>query len=490
MSSAKSKAWFASLRVRFTALYLTVMAVTLIIFCIMLYQVFVRNHQKEFDAALYNYAVDVSQSISVDFFGDFVFNARAVRANEKFLPFSLGRSFVQIVAPNGQIVTRSTNLENMHLPTYAEDWTAVFRDGYAFRTLRARELENVRQALRGTRYRQVTYLVGGTKPAFILQIAVPMTLFVQETANLLLFFIVGIPVTLILAAASGLFLSHKALEPVREIIKKAALLNPSNLSERLPEPPSEDEIKRLTVTLNSMLGRIEKAFESHENFIADASHQLKTPLAILRGELDVFKSKPRSPEEIDAFVNSASQELTHMSRLLDELLLLAKVEAGAGSLTVRKIRLDEVLLEVVARIKVLAMAKDISIRLNLDDRTEGESSDDFLVDGDSDLLLSMFRNLVDNAIKYSPEHSQVEVRLINESDRVITEIRDYGEPIPPEVEERLFRRYERGNLRRGPSGTGLGLTIARRIAELHRGKVTINQSSRPGKVFRVEMKKN
>ena len=179
-----------------------------------------------------------------------------------------------------------------------------------------------------------------------------------------------------------------------------------------------------------------------------------------------------------------------MSRLLDELLLLAKVEAGAGSLTVRKIRLDEVLLEVVARIEVLAREKEISIRLDLEDPTEGDSADDFLVDGDSDLLLSMFRNLVDNAIKYSPEHSHVEVRLINESDQVTTEIRDFGDPIPPEVAERLFRRYERGNLRRSVSGTGLGLTIARRIAELHRGKITIDQSSPPGKVFRVEMKKN
>lgn len=488
MSFARIKALTASLRVRFTALYLALLAVTLVAFCTILFQVFVRNHQKEFDAALYNHAVDVAQTISVDFFGEFVFSANSLQANEKFLPFSLGRSFMQVVSPDGKIVARSNNLGDMYLPTYSEDWEAVFQAGYAFRTLKPDELSRIRQAQPGTTYRQVTYLVRRGQPAFILQIAVPMTLFVRETRNLLIFFLIGIPTTLLLAAASGLYLSHKALQPVREIVKKAKELNPSNLSERLPEPQSRDEIQHLTVTLNGMLGRIEKAFESHENFIADASHQLKTPLAILRGELDVFKSKPRSAVDVDAFVDSAAQELLHMSRLLDDLLLLAKMDAGAGSLTVQKVRLDEVLLEVVARIEVLARRKKISIKLDLDDRTAGESHDDFLVDGDSDLLLSMFRNLVDNAIKYSPAGSQVEVRLINEQDQVTAKIRDYGEPIPPEVAERLFQRYERGDLR-GVSGTGLGLTIARRIVELHRGKISIQQDDLPGKVFQVDMKK-
>jgi signal transduction histidine kinase len=490
MSFARIKALSASLRVRFTALYLAILAVTLVIFCAILFQVFVRNHQKEFDAALYNHAVDVAHTISVDYFGDFVFNSGAIQSNEKFLPFSLGRSFMQVVSPSSQIVARSNNLGTEHLPTYAEDWEAVFQSGYAFRTLSSAELEKIKQAQPDSSYRQVTYLVRRGQPAFILQIAVPMTLFVRETGSLLIFFFIGIPTTLLLAAASGLYLSHKALQPVREIIKKAEELNPSNLSVRLPEPLSNDEIHKLTVTLNGMLGRIEKAFESHENFIADASHQLKTPLAILRGELDVFRSKTRAPYEVEAFVDSAAQELQHMSRLLDDLLLLARVDAGAGSLSVRKVRLDEVLLETVARIDVLARKKNISIRLDLDDRTAGESQNDFLVEGDSDLLLSMFRNLVDNAIKYSAADSQVEVRLINEEHTVTAQIKDYGEPIAPELAERLFQRYERGNIRMsGVSGTGLGLTIARRIAELHYGKISILQGNSPGKIFQVDMKK-
>lgn len=490
MCFVKIKPFFSSLRMRLTALYLGLLAFILAIFCSVLYQVFVRNHQQEFDFALYNHAVDVSRSITVDFFGDLVFTPNALYSKEKVFPFSLGKSFAQVVSLEGQVINPSENLGAAYLPLYTDDWQEVFRRGSTYRTLHPSEMRSIREALPGESYRLITYMIRRGKPVFMLQIAVPMTLLEREAASLRLFFLIGIPLALLLAGFLGLYLANKALEPVRNIIKKAAELNPSNLSQRLPEPAIEDEIRRLTVTLNGMLGRIEKAFESHENFIADASHQLKTPLAILRGELDVFRSKNRTPAEVEAFTESSSQELLHMSRLLDDLLLLAKIDAGAGSLTMRKLRVDELLVECVARFEVLAKKKSISIRFDLDDQTAGNSEDDFVVDGDSDLLQSMFRNLVDNAVKYSPEASPIEVRVINEAARVVTQIRDFGSPIAPEAAERLFRRYERGNLLVSTvSGTGLGLTIAQRIAELHGGNISILQDNSPGKAFQVEMKK-
>ncbi len=484
MSFARIKP--ASIRARLTVLYLGLMAFTLTVFCTVLYQVFVRNHQQEFDFALYNHAVDVAQSINVDYYGDFSFTPNALLAKEKVFPFSLGKSFVQVLSLDGRF------LGGNRLPLYTEDWQTAFRKGVSYRTLNSSDLQELRRTGPGEKYRQITYLVrNGANPISLLQIAVPTEMLERESKYLLLFFFIGIPTTLVLAGVAGLYLANLALEPIREIVQKAKKLNPSNLSERLPEPDTEDEVKRLTVTLNELLGRIERAFQSHENFIADASHQLKTPLAIVRGELDVFRSKERGPEEVRAFIDSAGQELLHMSRLLDDLLLLTKIDAGAGSFTVRDVRLDEVLLEATARFEVLAQKKNISIRFNLEDRTEGDSKDDFVVQGDSDLLQSMFRNLVDNAIKYSPEGTHVEVRVINEADRVVTLIKDQGEAIPPELAERIFRRHERGNLlMSGASGAGLGLTIAKRIAELHNGNISILQDNSPGKSFQVEMKKN
>jgi signal transduction histidine kinase len=474
------------------------MALTLGIFCAVLFQLFVRNHQQEFDFALYNHAVDVAQSITVDFYGEFVFTPDALLARQKAFPFSLGKSFAQIVSPEGQVVGASNNLGGTYLPIDPLDWQSIYlRRTYITRTLTPFDLRNVKAAQPGENYRQIMYMVRRGKPLFILQIAVPLTLLDREKTELLKFFLVGIPLALFLAGLFGLYLAGNALKPVREIIKKASLLNPSNLRERLPEPGTEDEIGMMTLTLNDFLARIERAFESHEHFIADASHQLKTPLAILRGELDVFRSKERSPAEVTAFVDSAGQELLHLSRLLDDLLTLSKIEAGAGGLILRKVRLDEVLLETVSRFENIAQKKGISIRFDLDDRAEEENqrdnqpADDFLVEGDPDLLLSMFRNLVDNAIKYSPDGSPVEVRLVNEKHTVTAHIKDYGESISPELSERLFQRYERGNIRvGGVSGTGLGLTIAKRIAEMHQGKIMILHDNPPGKSFSVEMKKN
>ncbi|MGZ3705678.1 MAG: sensor histidine kinase [Bdellovibrionota bacterium] len=478
-----------SIRARLTGLYLALLAITLGIFCAILYQVFVRNHQQEFDYALYNHGVDVAQSFSVDFSGEYNFNQNALIAREKVFPFSLGKSFVQIVSLEGVVVYRSPNLGNKYLPLSTSEWQAAFDRGFVYRTLPAAEMNEIARG--SDDYRQITYLAHTeSKPLFILQIAVPMNLLEREADSLLFFFLMGIPITLLLAGVGGLYLANKALEPVRGVILKAEQLNPSNLSERLPEHGTDDEIRQLTVTLNGLLGRIERAFESHEHFIADASHQLKTPLAILRGELDVFRSRPRSAEEMDAFVDSASQELRHMSRLMDDLLLLAKMEAGSGSLTVRDVRLDEILLEIISRFEVLAKKKGVAIKFHLEDLTAGNQEDDFVVKGDPDLLQSMFRNLVDNAIKYSPENSPVEVRVINEAYRVVTQIHDLGPEISPDQAERLFRRYERGNLLVSKvSGTGLGLPIARRIAEMHGGNISILLDNPPGKAFRVEMKK-
>ena len=484
----KAGPFLKSIRARLTGLYLALLSVTLCIFCAILYQVFVRNHQQEFDYALYNHAVDVAQSYSVDFSGEFNLNQNSLIARQKVFPFSLGKSFVQILSLDGSVVYRSPNLGNKHLPISTGEWQTVFDRGFIYHIIRASEIEEITHSKDD--YRQITYLARKGKPLFLLQIAVPMNLLERDANSLLVFFMIGIPITLILAGLGGLYLASKALEPVRRVINKAEQLNPSNLSERLPEHVTDDEIRQLTVTLNGLLGRIERAFESHEHFIADASHQLKTPLAILRGELDVFRSKTRTQEEVNTFAESASQELRHMSRLMDDLLLLAKMEAGSGSLTVRDVRLDEILIDIIARFEILAKKKNVGIKVDLEDLTGGTSGDDFLVKGDPDLLQSMFRNLVDNAIKYSPEGSPVEVRLINEAYRVVTQIHDYGPEISVDQAERLFRRYERGNILVSKvTGTGLGLPIARRIAEMHGGNISILLDRPPGKAFQVEMKK-
>ena len=477
-----------SIRFRLTALFVTILAITLISFCFVLFKVFVKNHQEEFDIALYNHAVDVAKSINVDFYGDLVFNSNIFLNNEKIFPFALGNSFMQIISSRGEVIVRSSNLKNQILPVFSEDWQNVFKSGSAFRTLNP---ESLAPLFKKNSYRLVTYLAKkNSDTRFILQIAVPMTLLYQETNGLLLFFSFAIPLTLILASIGGLYLSGKALFPVRTIIEQMKNLNPSNLSERLPVSDNQDEIQRLTVTLNELLERLQQTFISQERFVADASHQLKTPLAILRGELDVLKSRPRSNAEIKEFLNSATQELAYLSNMVEDLLLLARVDVGSSSLSIHKVRLDELLLDIISRLEFLAKSKNTTIRFDISPSSEEAQETDFEVQGDHDLLQSMFRNLIDNAIKYSPESSPIEVKLEAHPKEIYVFIKDYGLPIPAKDQEKIFDRFFRAeNHHKAIPGTGLGLTIARRIAEAHRGSIKLLQPTNHEKTFVVEIKK-
>jgi signal transduction histidine kinase len=379
-----------------------------------LYRVLVRNLQSEFDADLYNHAVDVAQGINVDFFGALSVNADTLSAG-KIFPFALGNAYVQVVSPDGTILARSKGLGKAELPRFPEDYKLLLDQGAVFRTVSAREMPaapGAKVAKRGSNYRMLTYVVQKAPGlTLILQIAVPLQLLEQESKGLITFFLFAIPLTLIVAAFGGLFLSRRALLPVATIIDKARSLSPHQLGERIPVPDADDEIRQLALTLNGLLERLQKAFESQDRFVADASHQLKTPLAIIRGELDVLRSRgpgqEPSREEIGEFLESAAQELQFLSRMVEDLLLLARVDAGAGSLAIGRVRADEVTVEAASRLEKFARSRSVRLRIELDPNAAVE---DFEIQGDSFLLQSMLQSLIENAIKFSPEGGVVGVR--------------------------------------------------------------------------------
>jgi signal transduction histidine kinase len=329
-------------------------------------------------------------------------------------------------------------------------------------------------------YRLLTYLVQkGEGLSFVLQIAVPMTLLQQESQGLITFFLILIPLTLIVAAFGGLYLSRRALGPVAAMIDKARSLSPARLGERIPVPPAEDEIRQLAQTLNRLLDRLQQAFESQERFVADASHQLKTPLAILRGELDLLRKRVPTEEETQAFMTSASQELEYLSRMVEDLLLLARIDAGEAALEISPIRLDEVALEAVSRLERFAKSRAVSVRFDLNT----EHGEEFEVRGDADLLQSLLQSLIENAIKYS---SVVVVTVSSEADWVWVRVRDEGPGIADDDLSRIFERFYRANRQphaQGPGGTGLGLAIARRIADAHHGLLLAESELGKGSVF-------
>lgn len=467
----------AQIKTRLTLLYVGLFGFTLILFCSILYKNFRDNQENSFDIALYNHAVDISQGITLDLFGNLSIYPDILLGQEKILPFSTGQVFVRILTLEGIELARSKNFskntENLPFPSPRQNLNLLVQSKGIFQTIASPSHKNEKLRV------LTTFSPGKTTHHFVIQIAAPYLLD-QATADLRRFFWLGIPFTLILSAFGGFLLSQRAFAPIRQMIIKANQIDPSHLSERIPVPQTSDEVQSLAITINSVLERIQHAFESQERFIADASHELKTPLAILRGELDVFKNKPRTPEETAVFTQSAAQELSHLSQLVEDLLILARVDAGSSILVKTDLRLEEIILEVIERLEPIARPKKVKIRFNL-------VNDPYLFQADSDLIRILVKNLVENAIKYSYDENLVEV-LLEFAEKLITlRVTNQGPPISEEILPRIFERFFRGPESSSKTlGAGLGLAIAKKIAEIHQGKILATSSSQDGIVFTVQ----
>lgn len=473
--------FFRSFRFRLTALFIFIFGSTLIGFSFVLYREYRLSHQADFDATLYNYAVDLSQAIDIGSFGDVELRGQILR--DKIFPFPLGKAFLQIRTLEGEIIARSITLGSAELPITDEELNLI-RDGQT--VYRLVEFKNPGDTPRDrATFRQIDYVIHRPPiPNLVLQIAVPTTVLDRQMRSLFAFFATWIPMVLLLSSVGGFYASGWALRPVRDIIKKARVISATDLNVRVPVPESDDELRELALTLNSLLSRLQMAFESQDHFVANASHQLKTPLAILKGELDILMTKERSREEVKEFLESARQELGHLSKIVADLLLIAKMNAGKSNFVMQKLPLDEVILQSISRLESLAAKKNVKLRFSF---LNPEGSD-YEVHGDPDLLQSMFYNLFENATKWSPSDGVVKIELGRSFGRPFVLVKDEGPGIPEKDRDFVFGRFERGEKNNSQTpGVGLGLAIAQQIAEIHGGKLQIENDSGPGATFRFEM---
>ncbi len=489
--SAKSKwSFLHSLRFRLAARFVGVFTIILIVLCVFVYEKFNANNSLEFDRSLYNYSLDVAHAINIDPNGGVSFDVDTLIGNGKSFPFAIGHSFVQLCQLDGHIVGKSRDLKTAALPITLLMLDRVAKDHFFFQTVTPNDLTGL-QNFPGAGYRQINLLVGSPRvPNFILQIAVPRTFLTQEKERMTQLFLIAVPIALLISLLAGIYMSRRAFKPIQLIIEKTRNFDPNNLDERLPLPPANDELLTLSTTLNALLERLQKMFVSQERFIADASHQLKTPLTILRGEIEIALKKNRTAEETQELLKSQVLELGFLSRVVDNLLLLARVEGGVAFLMRTPVRLDEVVLEGVSRFEKLAREKNVTIKLDLD-HAEGVT-DPFVVQGDEDLLKSLVSEMLGNAIKYSPKESSISVRVLDQIDFVSMQFIDKGPGVPEAYAERIFERFYRAPSKAGSieaQGSGLGLSIAKKIAEIHGGKITYNNNGLGGSHFVIEIKK-
>ena len=276
-------------------------------------------------------------------------------------------------------------------------------------------------------------------------------------------FLVAAPAALVLAILAGYLLAAASLRPVEAMRRQAAAITASIPGRRLPVSGSRDEISRLAETLNDMLARLEASFEHERRFVADASHEIRTPLALLRTELELALRRPRSHDELENALRSAAEETERLTRLAEDLLLIAR--GDQGSLPVRRERLSaRELLESVAE-RFSGRAAELGRRIAV---LEGE---DAAIDADPARLEQAIGNLVDNALAYGD--GEVRLSVVRRPTRVELHVTDEGAGFPPGFADRAFDRFSRADDARSPGGTGLGLAIVALIASAHGGSTGV-----------------
>ena len=442
----------------------------------------IQTLQQDFDDALFNYAVDVSQSIEIGVKGSLSFPPLKLDTG-KILPFPLGTALIQVVHTSGTVLERVGDFGGFS-PTFTRDFERLSLGEEA--TYRTTSNISKIPSAEADSYRLISFpLDNSNRPQVILQIAVPMTLLETQIGNRLTLLQVGIPAVLLIATLGGFFLSGRALAPVRRMIQIAQNIDASELKQRVPLPESNDEIKKLSLTLNEMLDRIQQAFLSQERFIADASHQLLTPLTIMRGELELLQKQAFKKEDFDEFVASNLQEVDNLSRIVKDMLLLARVDAGLGGLNLQAISMDDLVIEAISRVEKIANAKKIRLKfdiLELDNERK-------LVRGDYDLLLNLLINIIENSIKYSPAGEMISISLLWKPGTNEVIVKDEGPGIPIDQLPFIFERFSRGaTAERDTQGFGLGLAIAQKIAILHHAKLFAAQTTGTGAEFHFEIK--
>jgi heavy metal sensor kinase len=290
-----------------------------------------------------------------------------------------------------------------------------------------------------------------------------------------------IPIAILLASVGGYFLARKSLAPVVAMSSQAGRIGAANLHERLAIQNDRDELGQLAQSFNSLLDRLSQSFERQRRFMADASHELRTPVAILRGEAEVALSQPaRSLEEYRDSLGVLHHEAERLTHIVEDLFTLTRADAGQYPLQPHDFYLEELVSECVHSARTLALAKKIS--LNLEESAESP------IHADESLLRRMILNLLDNGIKYTPEGGRVTVTCRREGGEYLLAITDTGVGIPVDLQPRIFERFFRADKARSHAendggGAGLGLSISRWIAEAHHGRLELARSDATGSTF-------
>jgi heavy metal sensor kinase len=313
----------------------------------------------------------------------------------------------------------------------------------------------------------------------VLLVASPVSDVLREQREVQEALLVGIPIVLLLAGAGGLWLASIGLRPITDMARRAARIPPTGL-EDLGETHRTDELGQLAGAFNGLVARLRATLQTQRQFMADASHELRTPVSVVRATSDVMLSREHRDEaeyrEAIAIVGGQSRRL---GRLVEDMLVLARADAGGYPLRPVDLYLDEVVADCRRALDVLATERGVTIRSG--------GSPDIPYRGDEDLLRRLVLNVLQNAVQHTPSGGSVAVDIRQDAEAVRIRVTDEGPGIPADDQLRIFDRFVQLDAARRAQGTGLGLPIARWIAEAHSGTLILERSGPSGTTFCVSL---
>jgi heavy metal sensor kinase len=455
---------FDSVRTRLTLWYAGVLALSLIAFALVIYYAAGNIFHERQDESLRSTAHTVA-SAYVEELGE----AHSLsKAGEVVLAeITFPNRYVQLTDNTGKPLASSANLSGSTIAIPAP----VFADA------RARGFSHA--SVNGLRVAIVP--LSSDQTLGYAAVAEPLSVIEDGLSELRRDLFAGVSLVLLLASAGGYFLARKSLAPIASMNSQTQRISAENLSARLDVTNPRDELGRLATTINDLLARLENSFKEQQRFIADASHELRTPLAVLRGETEVALGKTRTVEEYQESLSLIQDEAERLSRIVEDLFILARQPINTrAALNNERVSLNDAVRDCARAAQVLAIRKGVRLKLEND-------SPSIALNGDEELIRRLILNLLDNAVKYTPEGGEISLALARQNGNAEIIVRDTGIGIPEAAQPHVFDRFYRVDKARARAmgGAGLGLSIAQWIVEVHGGKINVASAPGRGSTFTV-----
>jgi heavy metal sensor kinase len=473
-----------SIYFKMTAWYVLVLGLILGTFSLFLYSHFSHALNKDYNILLKSKAEDIEQVISSYREED---KSERGEKKESSIPTSTDflnalryaveqnpsdKIFVQIFSPDGKEILHSSNMPlSVILAKMAQDSIAGNKPYFA--TIKIALLKKKVFPLRTF----TLPAIGKGSVSYIIQVSGSLKPIYFELNRLKVALFIFLPLAILLVIRSGVFLTKMALRPVDNMTNAIRQITSKNLHQTIELPEANDEIKRLAETFNTMLIRLNQAFSSQQQLIQDVSHELKTPLTALKGKQEVVLNKKRSPEEYESVLSVNLEEINKMSQLVENLLVLARIENKDYVLKTESINLADTIEQIISSMRPLADQKKILLRFS--------SIRKIFIQTDADQINRVISNIIDNAIKYTPSKGEVDIKLEKENTFAKIIISDTGIGIVKDELHRIFDRFYRIDKSRSSPGFGLGLSIAKSIIDAHKGRIEVESLPGKGTAFTV-----